>query len=431
MILANGEGDYSPLLPDHALVDTSNHPDPNAEPGAKIRTDLGHYWKGVVSKKHPTMLNLMLIAYEVKKSHREDIVNDTMECTISCPHDCQSPYEITNPTSTRIRGQLANYATQICRRQHRTHFYMVFIFHPFVRFIRWDRAGAIITRRVNYVEDCTPLVRFLYLFGRMDRAGQGFDSTARPASQAEAEKAKRYLKRWEPKLERTVFKMDVPATNGKMRQFLVWGSLADPESPLGRATRGYPAVEVVDGVVSAKPVFLKEQWRSVGVGPEVETLKQLKSRGVRHVPTLICGGDLPGQETKSHLISNTSWRVGHRHIDKRIHTRFVVAEVGRPLEQFTSSRVMLGVIYDAFQGMPSQPIAWIVLKYLHLLAHQDAVERCKILHRDISGSNILILDNNEGILSDWDLARRKSDIQRGPRIHERSVGLRSLTCGNQ
>ncbi len=151
--------------------------------------------------------------------------------------------------------------------------------------------------------------------------------------------------------------MDVPATNGEMRQFLVWGSVADPESPFGRATRGYPAVEVVDGVVSAEPVFLKEQWRSVEVGPEVETLKELKSRGVSHVPTLICGGDLPGQETKSHLISDTTWRVGHKHIDKRIHTRFVVAEVGRPLKQFKSSKVMLGVIYDAFQGMQCRPFA--------------------------------------------------------------------------
>ncbi|KAF4602927.1 hypothetical protein EYR38_003331 [Pleurotus pulmonarius] len=205
VVLANGEGDHPPLLPEHTLVDTSNHSDPNAELGAKIRTDLGHYWNGVVSKKHPTLLDLMLIAYEVKKSHNEDIVNDTMECTISCPHDCECPYEITNPTATRIRGQLANYATQICRRQHRTHFYMVFIFHPFVRFIRWDRAGAIVTRRVNYVEDCTPLVRFLYLFGRLDRAGQGLDPTTRPASQAEAKKAKRYLKReWDAGYDHTV-----------------------------------------------------------------------------------------------------------------------------------------------------------------------------------------------------------------------------------
>ncbi|KAJ8701095.1 hypothetical protein PTI98_004057 [Pleurotus ostreatus] len=74
---------------------------------------------------------------------------------------------------------------------------MVFVFHPFVRFIRWDRAGATITRRVNYVEDCTPLVRFLFLFGRLDRAGQGFDTTVQPASQAEVLEAKKHLKRFQ------------------------------------------------------------------------------------------------------------------------------------------------------------------------------------------------------------------------------------------
>ncbi|KAF4579732.1 hypothetical protein EYR36_001551 [Pleurotus pulmonarius] len=411
--LINGNSGYPSLLPNHTLVDTFNHADPNSEKGAGIRPDLSHYEHGLVLEEHPTTLDLVILAYEVKKARKEDIVNDTMKCTKPLPHnDCQAPYEKTSQTSTITRGQLANYATQICRRQHRTHFYMVFIFHPFIRFIRWDRAGAIVTKRINYVEDCTPFVRFLYLFGRLDRAGKGFDPTVRPASQFEAEEAKKYLKRWEPKLERTVFKMDVPAPKSKMRQFLVWGSLADPESPLGRATRGYPAVEVIDGVVSTKPVFLKEQWRSVAVRPEVETLKELNEKGVLHVPTLLCGGDLPGQETKTHEISIGNWRVGHKRIDKRIHTRFVVAEVGQPLENFPSSRVMLGAIYNAFQG------------------HEQAYGKCKIWHRDISGGNILILDNNEGLLSDWDLARKEADLNNGARAHERtgtwpfmSVGL--------
>ncbi|KAF4602941.1 hypothetical protein EYR38_003345 [Pleurotus pulmonarius] len=221
--LINGNSGYPSLLPNHTLVDTFNHADPNSEKGAGMRPDLSHYEHGVVLEEHPTTLDLVILAYEVKKARKEDIVNDTIKCTKPLPHDdCQAPYEKTSQISTITRGKLANYATQICRRQHRTHFYMVFIFHPFIRFIRWDRAGAIVTKRINYVKDCTPFVRFLYLFGRLDRAGKGFDPTVRPASQFEAEEAKKYLKRWEPKLERTVFKMDVPAANGKMRQFLVW-----------------------------------------------------------------------------------------------------------------------------------------------------------------------------------------------------------------
>lgn len=80
------------------------------------------------------------------------------------------------------------------------------------------------------------------------------------------------------------------------------------------------------------------------------TLKELNEKAVRHVPTSIYGGDLPGQETKTHGISDASWRIGHKHIYKRIHTRFVVAEVGSPLEAFPSSKVMFGAIHDAFQG---------------------------------------------------------------------------------
>lgn len=46
-----------------------------------------------------------------------------------------------------------------------------------------------------------------------------------------------------------------------------------------------------------------------------------------------------------------------------------------------------------------------------LLAHQDAFERCNILHRDISTGNILIYKKPntggevEGLLIDWDLSQ--------------------------
>ncbi|KDQ28303.1 hypothetical protein PLEOSDRAFT_1009535, partial [Pleurotus ostreatus PC15] len=314
-----------------------------------------------------------------------------------------------------IRGRLANHATEICRRQHRTHLYMVYVFHPFIRFIRWDRAGAIISQRVNYIEDCTPLVHFLSLFGRLDRAGKGFDPTVQVAPETEAGEAKKYLERWAPRTDQPVFKMDVPSAKGhRTRKFLVWGAIADPESPFGRATRGYPGVEVIDGVVSATPTFLKEQWRDVASRPETVTLQELNDKGVKHVPTLVCGGDLPGQETKTHEVNDSSWRIGHKRILKRIHSRFVVAEVGSPLEQFPSSKVMLQAIHDAFQGKSTKH------QRLLTILIDSSYEKCGILHGDVSGGNILILDNNEGLLNDWDLARKEAEDDGGPQDSERT-----------
>ncbi|KDQ32540.1 hypothetical protein PLEOSDRAFT_153777 [Pleurotus ostreatus PC15] len=386
--LINGAADYASPLPDYFMVDAFNHID-CVEDRAQIWPSSGCIEKGLVSKGTPKVVDLVVIACQGKST---DIVDDTMECTKPLPHDdCQAPYELIDTASTLIRGRLANYATQLSRSQHRTHIYMVYIFHPFVRFVRWDRSGAVVTKRVNYMKNSTPLMRFLYLFGRSDKAGRGFDCTVQHATPAEAVIAKEYLKRWAPRMTHPVCKMNVPSIDGgDFRQFLVWNTLAEPESLFGRATRGYPAVELINGVVSQKPMFLKDQWRDAEGRSEVETLLKLNKKTVEHVPTLVCGGDLPGQETRTHEIGDGDRRVGHNRIDRRVHTRFVVAEVGQPLEHFPSSKAMLSAVYDAFKG------------------HRQAYERCNILHQDISGGNILIVDDN-GLLSDWDLAEDASE----------------------
>jgi hypothetical protein len=58
------------------------------------------------------------------------------------------------------------------------------------------------------------------------------------------------------------------------------------------------------------------------------------------------------------------------------------------------------------------------------LAHQDAYELCGILHRDVSGKNVL-MGLNCGVLNDWDLAKRM-DSDQGPRPHERTVCARCI-----
>ena len=40
------------------------------------------------------------------------------------------------------------------------------------------------------------------------------------------------------------------------------------------------------------------------------------------------------------------------------------------------------------------------------LAHKEAYEKAKILHRDISCGNILIDKNGRGLLIDWDMCKR-------------------------
>lgn len=51
-----------------------------------------------------------------------------------------------------------------------------------------------------------------------------------------------------------------------------------------------------------------------------------------------------------------------------------------------------------------------------------AYELCKIIHRDVSGNNIMITNDGRGIMLDFDLSRpATSDKYLGPRQRERTV----------
>ena len=64
-----------------------------------------------------------------------------------------------------------------------------------------------------------------------------------------------------------------------------------------------------------------------------------------------------------------------------------------------------------------------LLKLTMLMAHTDAYNKTRILHRDVSAGNILITEEGKGILIDWDLSKKvKEDADAQPRRHSRTVG---------
>ncbi|KAF4607760.1 hypothetical protein EYR40_000095 [Pleurotus pulmonarius] len=399
---------------DIQLVDTSDHSDPNSKAGMKLRPDISSRDKStVIDPNSPTQLDEVLFGVEAKNRGLE-ILSDNGPL-----------FESDGLSARQARGQLATYAVELCARQHRTHLFFVYLFYPYARFIRFDRSGAFVSERFKFTLDCTPLIRFFSRFSKMSRVERGYDPTVQVADELETKLARERLQEWapDPKYERPVFKMEVyddakglggdDTKKPNPRMFLVWGALADPESPLGRATRGYPALEVTHGLDQAKEapiMFLKEQWRSIALRPEIDTLRVLKDKGVKHVPTLECGGDLPGQVTQTATYAARIQTKGGKDIDTRIHVRFVTVEVGRPIERFSSSKEMFKAVYDAFQG------------------HKQAYDECKLLHRDVSGGNILLVKDG-GILNDWDMAVNVEEVERGPRAHERTGTWAFMSIG--
>ncbi|KAL4256666.1 Fungal-type protein kinase domain-containing protein [Pleurotus pulmonarius] len=377
------------------LVDTSSRLDPSSQRGAKFRPGLSLRDKSnVIDPNSPTQLGEASCGLEVENTMIE-IFSD------------RGPlFELEADTAQQARSRLATHAAGFCSRQHRTHLFFVYLYYPYARFLRFDRAGALVSERIDFTLDCTPLIRFFSRFSKMSRVARGYDPTVQVADELETKLARERLKEWapDPKYERPVFKMEVYDDHGmpNPRKFLVWGALTDPDSPLGRATRGYPALEVTDGLEKDAPlVFLKEQWRSKALRPEIDTLRELNEAKVEHVPTLLCGGDLPNQVTQTDVFAAEIGRTEGNPIDCRFHVRFVVKEVGRPIERFSSSKEMFRAVYDAFQG------------------HKQAYDKCKLLHRDVSGGNILLVPEG-GLLNDWDMAVKDDEVVRGPRAHGRT-----------
>lgn len=123
------------------------------------------------------------------------------------------------------------------------------------------------------------------------------------------------------------------------QSFLIGKPISSHYSLTGRCTRGYIAFDLQNGCM----VFLKDQWRSVNrLRSELETYKLLHQKGVRCIATPIAGGDIQSQHTKAQV--HVAW------VPKRVHTRLVLKEVGRPLLEYKNSTELLATITYAFMG---------------------------------------------------------------------------------
>ena len=117
-------------------------------------------------------------------------------------------------------------------------------------------------------------------------------------------------------------------------------------APIGRATRGWVAYSLDDGVM----VFLKEQWRAncEGVNAEIETYARLRQHRVCGVATVIAGGDVTHHKTVSQQYFNSKGF----DLSERIQTRLVFKEVGRPLETYRDTPDLISLVTQAILGAP-------------------------------------------------------------------------------
>lgn len=383
------------LFPGLKLVDTSNHHDNNADDHKKIRPDMSAYLSKVATAKNVIRFEAEELMFELKPPSAPAHPFKDPKPTATTEQLTEHSFETNTDAGILCRGQIASYFTEWFSRQHRTHGFLVYVANDGMRFIRADRSGAIVSRSFDWRQEPQTFAEFLWRFAHLTPEQRGRDTTVRPATPREKGLAHLNLRPWEPKKERPIIVLQVPEDQGGFREVIAWGAMADADSLTGRATRAWPVYDLK----LEKVVFLKDSWRSLVVGMEKESeiLSDLNKAGVRNVPKLICGDDIDGHLTLTQKFISKPWNAGGTGITSRAQHRFLEDFVGKHLCHFTSSKQLMQAVYDAF------------------IAHQDAYEKCGILHRDVSGNNVMMKDDGRGILNDWDQARRVADMASGPR----------------
>ncbi|KAA1467222.1 hypothetical protein DENSPDRAFT_900394 [Dentipellis sp. KUC8613] len=317
------------------------------------------------------------------------------------------PFEKTAALAINARGQLISYASAQMSTQFRCFCFSVCLVNKTdARLIRWDRSGAVVSERFDFTQAMSPLAEFLWRFNHLDDAQRGRDLSVTSASEEETALARKHS------MEGDIHKILVTNDADKVdHYFLVSAPSVYRLVVTGRASFGYIALDMQN----EKKVWLKDSWRITldDIEKEFEIYKLLEKKEVRNIAPLVCGGDVAGQMTVTQKYADAEWRTGEVDLLPHHHYRLVLGTIGRPLKDFKSTKEMVRAVHHAF------------------LAHWDAYLLANILHRDISGGNILIVedkDTTRGILIDWDLSKKR-DARPEPRRNWRTGTWQFMSAG--
>ncbi|KZT19166.1 hypothetical protein NEOLEDRAFT_1246004 [Neolentinus lepideus HHB14362 ss-1] len=438
------------LCPKYEFVETPNTFDENDSElvRGRLKADLALYHKDYAPRRiregeplKPRWDRMSLYA-ECKTQGM------TNQCDPFVEFEGQKSVEATAEKRRDARGQITAYAAAMFARQHRTHLFSIVVLGESFRLLRWDRAGAIFTERIQYVEKSELLCEFFWRFNNLTRSEQGHDLSAEMITEgsadyalvleaqrkAESEESYKlgYFKASCKDMEKWPWwklRVDVPvegastravpltsdssstpcSTPTNARFFLVGRPHFVADGMAGRGTRGYVAWDI-DG---ERLVYLKDCWRvdAPGIVKEGAVLGLLKSKDVPHVPSLVCDGDVINAETKGAAgtavviqgtLTQGIWVAKADEpnpMKSHIHYRLVVEEFGQSLDHFENSRDLVRVVHGC------------------LIGHAGAYYTANILHRDVSAGNILIVRKTlpdgkietKGLLNDWDLSKETSN----------------------
>jgi hypothetical protein len=263
------------------------------------------------------------------------------------------------------RGQIAAYSAAISGSQFRVHVFSLSICANTVRFIRWDRCGAVVSARFDYLQQPRLLANFFWRYSHLDPSVQGYDPTVSIPSDAE-KKAARDAFKAEKRLDREdqeFRKIMVPDAHDskveKEKAFIVpFPPLYRPRSPFSRSTRPMVAFDLE----TKKLVFMKDYWRPnvADIEKEGNIYKILHDHKVDYIAEFGTGNDVRNHVTRTQEFLNKGWALRRRPqggeavvLTPLCQYRMTLLVIGEPLINFKSSKQFVSAIADAMKGMDS------------------------------------------------------------------------------
>ena len=376
-----------------------------------------------------------------------------IECKVKANLDPFDEWQDSNEPVAEGRknvwAQLLDYADLVFKFQQRVCHYTIIFFGHYARVIRFDRSGVVASDKINYATDGSRLTEFLVRYCRLGRKNRGHDETATRIEPTDElfEQMKAYADTaasgsqdyvadlFEKTLDETWpwWKLEVEdEVSNSCKTFAVGKPHFLSGGVVGRGTRGYVAVPL-DEKDNPKGafVYLKDAWRVNHPGMEKEgtILSVLNEAKVQYIPTLLCHGDISGQDTLSYNL----WAQYHPDEDlnecplkSHQHYRIVEVEVGKPLSEFANGMELVWAILCCVIGECSFSRSFRYPILISPLAHKEACQ-AGYIHRDISAGNILLYKDADGdwvgLLNDWELSKAYTDgkTEEGSRQVDRTV----------
>ncbi|KAI0701130.1 hypothetical protein C8T65DRAFT_741826 [Cerioporus squamosus] len=426
----SSDADDAPPTPD----DGEDASDPADDPKTSTRVDVGVFFKNdrfedVVSISPQEFMKKSRMKSKADKEERKNYVGRCSWADILVPIEVKintqksafyfedDPTKFLRTDSNDGRealGQLGEYVGQIFGHQHRVHLYAVYVYKDRARLLYFERQGALVSEPFQYgTRKHLTLHTFFWRIAHMSREELGLDPTVLPADPEDVKDMLAYAPIAPTDyIEKQIYhalsvdpkRPEDPPTSSQWpayqmtmcgKRYIIARPMFASPALYGRCTRGYLAYDIEGKAVR----FMKDSWRLdlERVQPEHKVYERLQNRGVAFVATCLAHEDVP---------SNGAWQRTTVHSllspprPARGHYRLLIKEVCRPLTDFADFAELTALMCFA------------------IIAHRQAWEKAGILHRDISVSNILIVEEGRGkvvrtaILSDWDLCKYKEEMSK-------------------